>query len=296
MGRHRVWTNLRSLIVPLSPRRQRWKRFLSELRLDAADLPRPLPAPSPRDFIICGAPRTGTTLLAAMLFQPPRVLTVMEPWDGMRLPPAELFASLREEIVSTGRLRRGKLHIARLLEEGVVEWRGEGTESPPLTASEDFLLGVKWPAYWRYLELLPETRFLVCVRDPLEVLNSFKREGGRLRDGLEYDIAFNRELNADLEAATADLSLRRVLLYERIHQRILPWLSHPNVFTVRYERWFSDPGELLGEIGNFLGVELGPPPATIRRSPHEISLSAPEVALLREHCKSADLLGYRVDA
>jgi hypothetical protein len=284
-----ICTALRKMLAPLSPRRRRWQRFLRKLQLNPARLPRPLLAPPPRDFIICGAPRTGTTLLAAALFQPPETITVMEPWDGMRQAPAELFASLRDEIVTTNRLRRGKLDIAGLLEAGVVRWCDEGTESPPLAANEDFLLGVKWPTYWRYLELLPETRFLVCLRDPLEVINSFKRTGGRLGDGLEYDIAFNRELNAELEAATDDPAVRRALLYERIHARILPWLSRPNVFAVRYERWFTEPAELLGEIGRFLEVDLARPPAAIRKSPYALGLT-------REYCASAAALDYRVEA
>jgi len=60
----------------LSPRHRRWRRLLDSLTLDPDHLPRPVEAPGTRDFVICGCPRTGTALLTAMLFQPPRVVTV----------------------------------------------------------------------------------------------------------------------------------------------------------------------------------------------------------------------------
>src|SRR5919109_1001972 len=85
-----------------SPRHWRWRRLLRSLDLTTETLERPVASPGPRDFVICGSPRTGTSLAAAALHQPPASLTVMEPWDGMRLPIAPLFASLRDEIDRTG--------------------------------------------------------------------------------------------------------------------------------------------------------------------------------------------------
>lgn len=278
----------------LSPRGRRWRRFLSELTLRPEDLPRPLETPGPRDFIICGSARTGTSLLSAALFTPPRIVTVMEPWDGMRRAPAELFASLRGEIARTGYLSRGRLDLGALSEEGRVRWTRDGGSVAPIVVDDDYLLGVKWPVFWRYLELLPDTKFLVCLRDPTEVVNSFAQAGGRVAVGLHYDIAFNREMNRSLEAATSDAALRRVLLFDYIHERIIPHLNRPNVLAVRYERWFSDPRGLLDEIGSFLGEPLGDSPAIVRR-PIPLKLSPKERDLIRERCTTADLLGYSLD-
>jgi hypothetical protein len=283
---------LRRTLAFFSPRRRRWERFLRSLPLDPGNLPRPLLPPGERDVIICGCPRTGTTLLAAALFQPPQVVTVMEPWDGMRMAPAELFASLRQEIAATGRITRGRLDLPLLLRSGEVRWCQEGAGALLLTVAPGFLLGVKWPAFWRYLEMLGETKFLVCLRDPLEVIASFRDAGGRLTMGFNQETRFNRPMNDDLRAATRDAALRRVLLFEYIHTRVLPFLQRPNVLVVRYERWFDDRERLLRDLGTFLGVPLGAGPARIGKPRPHASFSPREFDLIRAHCSTADALGY----
>jgi hypothetical protein len=275
----------------VSPRHRKWRRLLDSLSLDPDGLGRPLTEPTARDFIICGAPRSGTSLLAAVLHQPPQVITVMEPWDGMRLAPADLFASVREEIAQTGWLRRGRLDVGALRSKGEVRWGRDGEFPHAVATSQDPLLGIKWPAFYRYLALLPETKFLICLRHPVEVINSYSKQGGRLRYGLEYDIAFNRKMNTYIRAATGEDPLRRILLYDYVNLQLAPFLERPNVFPVRYERWFKDKENLLGELGEFLGTHLGPGEAVIRR-PQPVDIPASELELIQRHCKSAAILGY----
>jgi hypothetical protein len=220
------------------------------------------------------------------------MVTVMEPWDGMRLPPAELFASLRREIEETGALRRGRLDVEALARERAVRWRREG-QPLPVSVEEGYLLGVKWPAYWRFLELLPSTRFLICVRHPFEVVASFVGSGGRLAQGLDYDTAFNRRMNRELQAATSDPSVRRVLLYDYVVSRTLPYLDRPNVLLVRYERWFRDAEALAGEIQDFLGVSLRRDTVAVR-PPRAPALAADDRLVVARHCRTAAQLGYEL--
>lgn len=283
---------LRSVLAHFSPRRRRWQQFLRSLPLDPDQLALPLTELAPGDFIICGSPRTGTTLVSGLLFQPPKIVTVMEPWDGMRMPPAELFASLREEITQTGMLRRGKLDIAALVNSGKIQWQQEGQSAFNVEVDSDFILGVKWPAYWRYIPLMPNTKFLVCLRHPYEVINSFKQIGGRVAQGLQYDIRFNQKLNQELMAATPKREIRRILLYDYIHMRILPHLERDNVFVVRYERWFTEPEQLLQEMGDFLGKPLSSGHVNIRHPGKPSSITEEEKELIKKHCKTAHLLGY----
>lgn len=278
-----------SLLRRVSRRHRRWARITRSLTLDPDDLPSPLPSPGPGDFIMCGSPRSGTALLVAMLFRPPSVVTVMEPWDALRLAPKELFASLRAEL-STGELRRGRLDIDELVERQRVAWCRDGEKPRAVNTTDPYQLGVKFPAFWRYLDRLPDTRFLVCLRDPVEVVSSYESTGGRLAQGFDYDVPFNRSMNDHLLAATGDPALRRVLLYDYIHQRIQPHLARPNVHVVRYERWFTEPAAQLAEIGDFLGTELHGLPARLR--PPEPRNTADVAALVARHCHTASALGY----
>ena len=285
--------DFRGFLRTLSPTRRRWLRFLESLPVDPDALSGPLAPPSNRDFIICGSSRSGTTLLAAMLHQPPGVTTVVEPWDGMRLLPADLFASLRAEIDATGEIRRGRLDFEALTAEGAVRWCRDGERPYPIRLGPGYSLGVKWPAFWRYLDLLPSTKFLVCVRHPAEVIASFKEQGGRLSLGLDYETAFNRKMNAELIEATEDTSIRRILMYEYVNARILPHLRRPEVFVIHYERWFTEPESLLQEVGSFLGVELeqGPARVTVANGP---GLEPKELELVNTLCPSARALGYEI--
>ena len=271
---------------------RRWRRILAASRLDPRRLQRPVEEPGPRDFILAGCPRTGTSLLTAMLHQPPNIVTVMEPWDGLRMPPAELFSSLREEIVNTGELSRGRLDLDAL-REGRVEWQQDGERAYPIEVAETFELGVKWPTFWQYLELLPTTRFLITLRDPVEVISSFRRVGGRLEQGLDYDVVFNEPMNRELMAASDDIAVRRALLYQYINSRLLPYLDKDNVFVVRYERWFSDPDRLRREISRFLEVPFAESNVAIREEPRRQEAAA-VIDLVREHVPVRLDLGYDV--
>jgi hypothetical protein len=248
--------------------------------------------PGANNVIICGCARTGTSLLSAALYRPPEIVTVMEPWDGMRFPPAELFASLRREI-ATGHLARGRLDLRALDERGAVKWAQDGSVESAIEVADAYTLAVKWPVYWRYLDLLPNARFIVCLRNPVEVINSFVQAGGRLALGLHYNTAFNAQMNRHLQAATDDTALRRVLLFDYIHERIIPHLERDNVLIVRYERWFEDPASLMDEIGSFLRIRLQPPRVAIV-PPEPVRLDEMQLRLIREHCATAERLGYRI--
>lgn len=286
--------NMASGIRRLSWRSREWCQFLATLPLDPDEIRDPADEIGSRDFILCGAPRTGTTFLSAFLVQPPVVTTVMEPWDGMRVAPAALFSSLRTEIRSNGGVSAGRLDLDVLRREGRVQWATDGSTQVRGDMDAKFMLGVKWPVYWRFLPHLPDTKFLVTLRHPYEVIASFRRQGGRLRMGLDYDTAFNRKMNDELSRSTRSLAVRRVRMFDYIHERILPFIDRPNVLTVRYERWFAEPEAVRRRISDFLGVPLQQGPARLRR-PAKASLSSSDRALIRTECRTAGALGYDLD-
>jgi hypothetical protein len=214
----------------------------------------------------------------------------MEPWDALRMPPAQLFRSLREEI-SSGTVRRGRLDVGTLQRSGDVRWGRDGDFPHSVEVDDHYLLGVKLPVFWRYLDVLPSTKFLICIRHPVEVVQSFAGAGGRLAEGLDYDAGFNREMNEALRIATDDRAVRRALLFEYVASRIVPHLNDPNVLLVRYERWFTDRLGLMTEVGRFLAVELGPGMPVVR-TPRMVEHDPEVVRLVERHCPSAAALGY----
>ncbi|MCU1496212.1 MAG: sulfotransferase [Acidimicrobiales bacterium] len=284
----------RSVVDPVlwvvSPRHRRWRTILRSSDLAIDDLPKVLPAPGPDDILICGSPRSGTALVTAQLHQPPMSLGVMEPWDALRLPPRELFASVRSELEG-GVLRRGRLDLDALERDHRVRWCRDGELPHPVEYRPDTVVAIKYPGFWRYLDRLPQTRFVVCLRDPVETIRSFRTTGGRLREGLQYDLPFEDQLNRQLRERYTWPVRRRVALYDTINEALLPHLDRPEVFVVRYERWFDDPDVLMAELAAFVGRDLGPGPARIASA--RSSGDTAEDAFIRRTCTTAAALGYR---
>lgn len=247
---------------------------------------------SDRDFVIAGCPRSGTSLLAAQLFRPPDIVTCMEPWDGLRMPLASLMSSLRTEVLD-GALRRGRLDIEALERDRDVRWIRDGEKTYQLNAKPDFQLGVKWPAFWRYVDLLETTRFLICLRDPVATVVSFASSGGRLAAGLDYDVAINREMNRELRSRTSDHLARGAMQWEFINSRLLPSFSQRNVMVVRYEQWFDDLDGVLRRVGDFLGVSLEGSIVDLRR-PRSGEPDHGIREAVAMHCPTSGLLGYEV--
>ncbi len=275
----------------VSPRHRRWKRLLDSCTIDPDALSAPLESPGPRDVMICGHSRSGTALVTAALWQPPAMVTVMEPWDSFRLPPSELFRSFRTELATTGRLARGRLDIDALERQRAVRWQRDGEQSFDVLFDDRTTVAIKMPAFWRYLDLLPETRFIVCLRDPLEVISSFGRVGGRLAEGLDYDIPFNRAMNETLRDSTNDSLRRRIAMFDYVGERLIPHLGRSDVHVVRYENWSTDPEGQMKALSAFLDVELGSVRVDIRES--ETPPADPRTAaVVAEQCHTATALGY----
>ncbi|MDH3705249.1 MAG: sulfotransferase [Acidimicrobiia bacterium] len=253
-----VASSLRDAVRTVSPRSRRYQQLLDSCDLEPSQVAGS--APPGADVIICGCPRSGTALVTAALHQPPAMVTVMEPWDGLRLEPAQLFDSLRQELAG-GWLRRGRLDLGALADRGEVAWTAEGRPQA-VQVDDSTLLGVKWPTYWQLLPMLPDTRFVVTVRHPADVVDSFARQPGRLRDGLEYDVAFNRSLNAALGTIDS-IAERRLALYDAANRTVLEHAHRPNVHIVRYEDWHHDRDGVLHALSRFLNRDLTTSPVRV---------------------------------
>lgn len=104
------------------------------------------------------------------------------------------------------------------------------------------------------LEGLLETRFIVCIRDRAERVAWFKAAGGgSRRPSIRY--ALNRELNRALVATTTTQRSGEV----SCSSTCTGGSSSPGEARRarrRYERWFEDRAELIGDISRFLGNDV----------------------------------------
>ena len=213
----------------------------------------------------------------------------------MRMAPAELFSQLREEVELHGRLETGTLDLPALRRDGSIRRVPEGDGAADVAVGDGWSLGVKWPAYVQLIERMPGTRFIVCLRHPLDTIASFKLVGGSVKAGMDYNIPFNRAMNDQLRSVGTEAT-RRVALYEYVHTLIRPHLDRANVLAVRYEDWFTDPTALWSRIEAFLERPLNPPTPRIRHVDRRDILTAEDRRLIAEQCKSASWLGYDLES
>ncbi|MEZ4322080.1 MAG: hypothetical protein R3F61_31700 [Myxococcota bacterium] len=116
--------------------------------------------------------------------------------------------------------------------------------------------------------------------------------GSRVQEGFDYDTAFNREQNHIVGERAATSALRRIELFDYVHERLLPHLDRPNVFVLRYERWFDDRDRLLAELGGFLGTDLSDCPVRVEKRDGRRVMDNDDREFVLRHSRMAHLLGY----
>lgn len=192
-------------------------------------------------FLIVGAPRAGTTTLAAYFAAHPEV------WVST---PKELhFFTLRFD--------RGRDWYERQFPgEGAAVQRGEATPSYMMSPL----------AVQRMKELVPDARLIISLRDPVDRAYShywFNRWRGIER--LSFEEALAAE-DSRLQRDPADTRFAYVRMGEYAEQLTNLWGQYPaeQVHTVFFEDLKSRRDELLVELFRFLGVSEQIP--TIPRS------------------------------
>ncbi len=253
----------------------------------------------PPPFVMTGLPRSGTTYLSAVLYGPPRVVTISDPggvWKrfyrehGVDPRILEVFEDFRRRILAGEPVP--VLEGTRGFEgRGRVDTWNQQKELRPVAVEPDFHLGMKNPeVFLAHLPVFLDAglRCLVSLRHPLPILASWvarKRRSGAPLKG------FANGESICFRAESGDAVDRRIALHNHLCERILAVRSHPNVRLVRWEDWFTRPG-LIDEVCDFVGI---PSPGRLRpepKHPKPVDLDVDEQERILRGCTIAAELGY----
>lgn len=198
-----------------------------------------------RFHVLCGLPRSGTTLLANVLSQHPDVhvsgtsalpICVEAVADRLSTVP-EVMSDLANVPGAYGR------YVSSL--RGLVDgWYADRPEEVVIDK------GRGWVMHRLLLEqVVPGSQMVVCVRDPRDVIASIERQ--HRQTGV-----FNSPLARTIWEA-ADLLMRPdgmvggpMRFIEDLLRRSLP-----GVCWVRYESLVADPATVVGKVHDALGLE-----------------------------------------
>jgi hypothetical protein len=202
------------------------------------------PARTGSPAFLLGVPRSGTTLLSALLNQHPAVLCPAEPWLMLGL---DQFGQVHPASACGPRLLQGALEDfwPSAQRAGMIRnWAG-ALYGDKLRRSGKSVFIDKTPRYHLILERLlgwfPEAPLIVLVRHPLDVAASMAA-------------TWNVDL-ADAVSRRLDhrLAIDYCVGHTRLAQLILS--PRPRLAVVRYEELVRDPSAAMAPVWTALGIE-----------------------------------------
>jgi hypothetical protein len=232
------------------------------------------PMPYPRNVLLTGIPRSGTTLAGALIDSLPDTVCISEPpWHWHRAtggkldigpdPDGSVFARwlVGDFVAMRAKLLRGETVQDRRAADAapLTNYHDAGAGSAAATAtrhfsrsglSPDFTLAVKHngPYLTALQQLLDLEWFTVVaiVREPVAVIHSWRSLKLPVSRGRMHDAA---RCWPELEQATSHGSVlqRQVRIYDLICQRL--HLLRERIHIIRYEAMVEQPALLSSAIG-----------------------------------------------
>lgn len=204
------------------------------------------------DFIIAGERRGGTTSLYHWVSAHP---------DIYLYPVPDMDYFIEEEIRGVRRWRDGEADAERWARTHSVEAYAElfrdGRGFASIGQKDADLLYWK-PAHPRLAEYLPECRFIITLRNPVErAWSHYWNEVGKGRETLGFEEALAAEEERSRRSAYArnHLSYLRRGFYEESLDSFFRHISRARVMVVSLEESRRRPKETLAEIYRFIGVD-----------------------------------------
>lgn len=229
------------------------------------------------DIIITGPPRSGTSYLCTVLNGINNCVVLNEPPEAYQAPfkVRRAFSTLRNDIIE-GRPIKNKMKDGKFIEDTVENDAYE--EYVPQVDNDQFHLAMKSPIFFlmmlpRLISQMPNKVRLVCVRNPIDTIASWKKSFGHL-DGPT--------------AEQADTWVRQT-------DKIIEHREDVNLLV--YEEWIQDPQRYLGAIPDLFSVDqLSRLPVSTPRLGKRELLMPEDIALIKNVCgPNAATLGVPCD-
>ncbi len=223
-------------------------------------------------FLLTGPPRSGTSLLTALMARKPNVLVVNEPvvvGDPLmkRGRPVDLVRGYMNLVV------REALATGTMMTQVDPESPGQSTTDTAnrgavryrvnvdVDRSRPLCVGIKHPIpFMECLEELvtgwPELKVLISIRDPLPTIRSWRETGYGWQPGLDDPrFAHGRRLYRMVPATDNELE-RRAHLWRILVEQAKEWGEKrpQQVHVFRYERLLAHPAETMSELFSFIGA------------------------------------------
>ncbi|HEX6611959.1 MAG TPA: sulfotransferase [Hyphomicrobiaceae bacterium] len=238
-----------------------------------------------RTVLITGISRSGTSYLCSLIDAHSNAVGLNETPELLRalkgsLPPWSLPQYLRRvrSDILDGKPVRNKVKNGQVISDTAEEDR-LGTYQPSVE-SHEFVVAAKntfafLSSLARLRHVMPQARFAICVRNPMDTIASWKASFAHLRQadftirpiGGPDDPNLSprwREALEEIEA-THDLAVRRAKLWRYLAERILEDRTNGHML-VRYEDLITNPMAVLGKLldglpaGTLTGLWQAPRP------------------------------------
>lgn len=257
-------------------------------------------------FILTGLPRSGTTYLAAVLYNPPGVVTLSE--AGGRWKDLYRTHGKSDKIFDIFHEFRARILMGEEVStiEGTPGFEGRGRVDTwnqkkvqkKITVHSEFFLGLKNPeVFLGFLEVFLNAglKCIVTVRHPAFVINSWVK---RLKDRLDKSSAIEGKFaNGDSVIFCSKLDRpedRRIDLYNYMSDLIVRQMGSKNILIIRHEDWYIDRSQ-LDRVSDFLGIPnigyLRPAPI----SPDPLVITDEEHEKILRGCTIAAKFGYQIE-
>lgn len=196
---------------------------------------------------LLGLPRSGTTLLSALLDDHPEIVCPPEPWIGLALDSIGLVpVGHPADARVIGRATTEFLNVETDEDVRTEAIRGFANAAYNARLGDASILIDKTPRYWhildRLVEWFPDARFIHLRRDPFDVVASYLKTWSiDLADQLAMGVS-------SIHVLDIALGLHRIEEFAAEHA--------DRVCTVSYEALVADAAGSMTELHEFLGVPV----------------------------------------